>query len=99
MSGMGQQILTGVGQAKVVTIDNQGFSVDHWVERCLDTIIHIGKNSHPAIIAQAEAFKDDIRKALAYYMTQAIRSDRTTLYNEFSKQGSPEMAEILRRLK
>jgi hypothetical protein len=31
-------------------------------------------------------------------MKQAVKSDRTTLAAEFSKQGHQEMAEIIRRL-
>ena len=31
-------------------------------------------------------------------LNQGIKSDRTTLYNEFKKQGHDDMAEILRKL-
>jgi len=37
-------------------------------------------------------------KLIAYYMREAIKSDRTTLINELNRQGHGDMAEIIRRL-
>jgi len=35
---------------------------------------------------------------VAYYMRQAIHSDRTTVYNALKDAGHPELAELIRRL-
>jgi hypothetical protein len=35
---------------------------------------------------------------VASYMRQAIRSDRTTVYNALIDAGHPELAELIRRL-
>lgn len=87
------------GTVNVVTTNNTGLSVEHWVERALERIVFVGDQSIPAIRDQAEAFKGQVRAALDYYMRQAIRSDRTTLYNLLLQQGETQMAEIIRRLK
>ena len=85
---------------KVVTTNNTGLSVEHWADRLLAKIIQVSEDPvYPSPIRdQAIAFREDIRVVIAHYMTNAIKSDRTTLYNLFIKQGHKDMAEILRRL-
>jgi hypothetical protein len=83
---------------KVVTTQNTGLSIEHWADRCLSKIIQVSDNSDSLIKDQAIAFKADIRHVLIHYMSNAIKSDRTTLYNLFVNQGHKDMAEILRRL-
>jgi len=38
-----------------------------------------------------------MEKVVAYYMREAIRSDRTTVYNKLLDAGHPELAEAIRR--
>lgn len=92
----GGNIQTGV--VKVVTTNNTGLSVEHWAGRCLEKIVFVADDSDSIIKDQAIAFKEGIRLVIAHYMTQAIKSDRTTLYNLFLQQGHQDMAEILRKL-
>ena len=87
-----------IGPIVVKTTDNRGFSVEEIAEDLLNKLIFISGDSHPAIRDQAIAFKERIRPAIIHYMRQAVRSDRTTLAAEFSKQGHEDMAEIIRRL-
>jgi hypothetical protein len=35
---------------------------------------------------------------VAFYMREAIRSDRTTVYNALNDAGHPELADAIRRL-
>jgi hypothetical protein len=98
MAGMSEGGILQVGSVKVQTTQNRGFSVEHWADRCLNKIVYVAKDSDSIIKDQAEAFKESIRNVLIYYMNQAIKSDRTTLYNLFSQQGQRDMAEILRKL-
>lgn len=88
-----------VGLVNVVTSNNGGLPVSHWVDRLLSRIVHVANDSASPIKDQADAFKEDIRQACEYYMKAAIKSDRTTLYNVLLKQGETELAEIIRRLK
>jgi len=94
----GQEGAVQVGSVDVVTTNNSGLSIEHWAEQCLDRIVYVADGSDSIIKQQAEAFKEQIRVALIHYMKQAIKSDRTTLYNLLLKQGEKEMAELLRRL-
>ena len=87
-----------VGSVKVATTQNTGLSIEHWAERLLDRILFVGNETNPFIKEQALAYKDALRAAIVLHMRQAIKSDRTTLYNLFIKQGHNDMAEILRRL-
>ena len=87
-----------VGSVTVATTQNTGLSIEHWAERLLDKILFVGNESNPFIKEQALAYKDALRTAIVQHMRQAIKSDRTTLYNLLLQQGETQMAEILRRL-
>jgi len=88
----------GVGDFLVKTTNERGFTPEEITEDLLVKLIFISGEAHPAIRDQAIAFKDQIRPAILHYMKQAIRSDRTTLSAQLSKQGHLDMAEIIRRL-
>jgi len=87
-----------VGQVTVVTTNNTGLTPEHWTARAMQQIMHVADNSESPIKAQALAFQDRITDVVLFYMKEAIKSDRTTLYNLLLKQGETEMAELLRRL-
>ena len=80
------------------TTDNPGFTPEELAEQCVEKVISVSDNAHPGIRDQARAFSKHIEKLVAYYMRQAIRSDRTTVYNALNDAGHPELAELIRRL-
>ena len=83
---------------KVQTTQNRGFSPDEVAERCVDKLISVSDTAHPAIRDQAKAFQKHMEKVVAFYMREAIRSDRTTVYNALIDAGHPELADAIRRL-
>lgn len=87
-----------IGPFIVKTTQERGFTVEEIAEDLLNKLMFISSEAHPAIRDQAIAFKQQIRPVLIHYMKQAVRSDRTTLAAELSKQGHHDMAEIIRRL-
>ena len=87
-----------VGRVTVATTSHTGLSVEHWTERIVDKIVFVAKQSNSITHQQAVEYKDNIRQIIGIYLKLAIRSDRTTLYNLFLKQGHQDMAEILRKL-
>lgn len=87
-----------VGTFMVKTTNERGFTPEEITEDLLTKLIFISTESHPAIRDQAIAFRDQIRPVIVHYMKQAVRSDRTTLAAQLSKQGHHDMAAILRRL-
>jgi hypothetical protein len=82
----------------VRTTENRGFNPEELAEQCVEKVLSVSDNTHPAIKDQARAFSKSIEKLIAYYMRQAIRSDRTTVYNALNDAGHPELAELIRRL-
>lgn len=78
-----------------MTTSGRGFNAEEVAERALDKIIAVGSDSHPAVRAQAEAFKKDIRKVLVQYMKEMVRSHNTTLANRFREMGYPELIKLL----
>jgi hypothetical protein len=87
-----------VGNVFVQTTSNRGFTPEEVAERCLDKIVSIAESAAPEVRAQAEAFRADIGKLLVYYMKEAIKSDRTTVYNALCDAGQKDLAELIRRL-
>jgi len=83
------------GQVTVLTTNNRGFMPEEIAERALDKIIYVGGNSHPAIRDQAEAFRENIRQILVFYMKEAIQSDRTTIAARLREAGHPELIKLL----
>jgi len=56
------------------------------------------RTNRPAIRDQARAFKDHLEKVIAFYMKEAISSDRVTVYNAIKDAGYDKLAEHIRRL-
>ena len=83
---------------KVVTTNNRGLTVEEVAELCLEKIVSVADTAPPAIKDQAHAFKNQIRPILVFYMRQAVKSDRTTVYNIIRDAGHPDVAEFVRRL-
>lgn len=94
MIGVNQDILFN-GDVVVHTTNNRGFTPEEIAERALDKIIYVGSSSHPAIRDQAEAFRENIRHVLVFYLKEAVKSDRTTLANRLREAGHPELTTIL----
>jgi hypothetical protein len=87
-----------VSVVDVKTTDGRGFTPEELAEQCVERIVSVSDNAHPGIRDQARAFKKHIEMLVANYMRQAIRSDRTTVYNALKDAGHPELAELIRRL-
>jgi hypothetical protein len=94
MIGNSTSVLLG-GGVKVMTTSRRGFNTEEVAERALNKIIAVGSDSHPAVRAQAEAFKKDIRKVLVQYMKEMVRSHNTTLAHRFREMGYPELIKLL----
>jgi len=82
----------------VQTTEGRGFTPEEVAERCVEKLISVSDSAHPAIRDQAKAFQRHMEKVVAFYMREAIRSDRTTVYNAIKDAGHPELAELIRRL-
>ena len=85
-------------KVEVHTTQNRGFTPEEIAERCADKIISVSDEAHPAIRAQAHAFKKRIVKLIEFYLREAVKSDRTTVYNALTDAGHPELAELIRRM-
>ena len=82
----------------VHTTENRGFTPEEVAKRCADKIVEVGDNAAPEIRDQARAFKAHLEKVIAFYMKEAIKSDRTTVYNAIKDAGYEKLAEYIRRM-
>ncbi len=87
-----------VGSVIVATTQDKGHDPDFWAKVAADKIVSVGGNCHPLIAQQAEAFKHSVEATVAFYIKEAIKSDRTTLIAELERQGHADMANIIRSL-
>jgi major membrane immunogen (membrane-anchored lipoprotein) len=82
----------------VETTSNRGFTPQEIAKRCSDRLVSVSDTASPLIRDQARAYKNQMEQVIARYMQEAIKSDRTTLYNLLKAQGHGDVAEIIRRL-
>ena len=89
---------SSIGDVVVKTTENRGLTAEELAERAVEQIVGISDSVDPIVRQQAEAFRSRIYHVILGIIKQAIKSDRTTLMNEFIQQGHPDIADILRRL-
>ena len=87
---------TLLGGVTVQTTNNRGFTPEEIADRALDKIISVGGNSHPAIVDQAMAFRENIRHVLVFYLKEAVQSERTTIANRRRDAGYPDLVTLLK---
>ena len=85
-------------QVNVLTTETRGFTPEELAQRCADKIVSISDDAHPAIQAQAHAFKERIVHLVEIYLADAVQNDRTTVSNALTDAGHPDLASLIRRL-
>jgi hypothetical protein len=83
---------------KVHTTEGRGFTPEEVAQRCADKIISVSDTADPVLKQQAYAYKENIAKLVEQYFKEAVRSDRTTVYNALMDAGHPKLADAIRRL-
>jgi hypothetical protein len=87
-----------LGPVTVLTTENRGHTPEEVAQRCLDRLLYVSKDAPEVIRQQAEAYRAHMYYTLVQYMHEAVKSDRTTLCAELTKQGHADVAELIRRL-
>lgn len=90
-----QQVEASLGQVRVLTTDGRGATISEIADRAIDKIIYVGKDANPLLRDQAIAYRAQIRDVLEFYLTEAVKADRTTLVNRFRNNGHPELAPLI----
>lgn len=85
-------------RVEVHTSHNRGFTPEEVADRCANRIIAISDNAPLAIQAQARSFRSNIVKVIEFYMREAIKSDRTSVYNALIDAGHKDLANLIRRM-
>jgi hypothetical protein len=90
--------LGSVGSVVVSSVDGRGWTPEEIAERALDKIIYVGKESHPAIVDQANAFKEQIRGVLQFYLREAATQERATICAKLQHNGNADIANLVRSI-
>ena len=94
---LGNETSSFVGNVTAYATSGRGLNVEELSEMCLNKLVSVADTAAPALKDQARMFRAQIKPLLMHYMQQAIKSDRTTLYNQL-KPGHPDVAEIILRI-
>jgi len=65
---------------EVRTTSGRGLTPDEVADMCIDKIISISDTAPKEIADQARAYRNDVRDVVAFYMRQAVASDRRDLF-------------------
>jgi Holliday junction resolvasome RuvABC endonuclease subunit len=84
-----------VGNVFVQTTQSRGWTVEELAARAADKIIYVGDQSHPAVQAQARAFKESVQHVVAFYLKEAVEQDRATIAVRLREAGHPELIHLL----
>jgi hypothetical protein len=79
----------------VLTTQNRGWDAEELAQRAADKIIFVGDQSHPAVQAQARAFKVQVKHVVAFYLKEAVEQDRATIAQRLREAGHPELVHLL----
>jgi hypothetical protein len=84
-----------VGSVLVETTQKRGWTTEELAARAADKIIYVGDQSHPAVQAQARAFKDNVKQVVAFYLKEAVEQDRATIALRLREAGHPNLVHLL----
>lgn len=65
-----------IGTVSVLTTNGRSHSPEEWAKMATNKIISVGSDSHPVIVEQARAYREQIEHVIAYYIAQALNADR-----------------------
>lgn len=78
--------------------NNRGFTPEELATQCAQKVVSVADTAPPAIRDQAIAYQKHIEHVVGHYLKQAVRSDRTTVYNALTEAGHPDLADLIRKL-
>lgn len=84
-----------MGSVFVETTQSRGWTAEELAVRAADKIIYVGDQSHPAVQAQARAFKENVKQVVAFYLKEAIEQDRATIAIRLTQAGHPNLVHLL----
>ena len=84
-----------VGNVFVETTQARGWTPEELAVRAADKIIYVGDQSHPAVQAQARAFKENVKQVVAFYLKEAVEQDRATTAARLIQAGHPNLVHLL----
>jgi hypothetical protein len=79
----------------VETTHSRGWTTEELAARAADKIIYVGDQSHPAVQAQARAFKENVKQVVAFYLNEAVEQDRATIALKLREAGHPDLVHLL----
>jgi hypothetical protein len=91
-----QQAQISLGDVIVQTTTNRGWTPEEIAERAVNKLIFVSDTAPEPVRIQAQAYREEIRKVVLHYLTEAVRSDRTTISNRLIQAGHPELLDLLR---
>ncbi len=92
------EVTASVGGFEVQTTNERGHTPEELAANAVAKIINIADSADPVLRQQAEAFRERMFYVIVHALNQAVKSDRTTVYNAIKDAGHPDLAELIRRM-
>ena len=92
------EIIGGLTAPIVHTTSGRGLNADELTAMAMAKILFVSDQAPPAIREQAAAFKDRIEFVLRTYITQAQKSERTTVCGILEQAGQHDAAALIRKV-
>ena len=86
------------GFVTVVASNNGGLSNDQISKMATNKIIAVSETAPEPIRQQAQAFSDNVRNVVHYYIELARKEERATIAHKLREAGHPDLANTIRRI-
>lgn len=75
----------------------RGWTPEEVAERFVSRLVSVADTAPQPLRDQARAFQQEMRVMAAYYMREAIKSDRTTLIHKLREAGLHDAAAVIQK--
>lgn len=84
-----------VGRLVAHTTSGRGLTPEEITARLMEKLLYVSRDTPEPLRQQVEAFRDSMHRLILRAMQQAVRSERTTIYNLLLNNGHATMAQSI----
>jgi hypothetical protein len=90
--------IPAIGSVSVVTTSNRGWTPSECAERFVARLVSVSETAPEPVRAQALVYRDRVYRLAVHHMSEAARSERTTIINQLRDAGLDDAARLIERI-